>query len=198
MKTLALALLLCLLPACVVHLHFHEAPKTAEVQSPHSRSESRATTISGVVLDAQGRPVRAHVAAVGPARGGSNTVGTDDTGLFELPWYSGSDFVLHASTSEGQVAVQPGRSSARDLELVLRPGMTLAIDLAGHEHARCAVFQGELRIEDFTLHAGKPANVVVAPGEVRVRLYEGDQIFEEQSLNAAEGLTKALSFKIGS
>jgi hypothetical protein len=193
MKSIAIMLLACPLSACVVHLHIHEAPKPAEAPAASASQEG---LVSGVVLDAQHRPVGAHVSAVDA--GGSSSVATDQMGRFAIPTYASTSIVVHASTADGRVAVQSARTGARDLELVLGPGTTLVIDLAGGEHARCAVFQGALRIEDFTLRAGKPASVVVPPGALRVQIYEGDQVLGEQSLSAAEGLTKAVSFKLGS
>jgi len=75
---------------------------------------------------------------------------------------------------------------------VLRPGATFVIDLAGRAQARCAVFVAGLRIEDFTLHAGDPAEVVVPAGELRVRIYEGDTVLQERHFTARVGDRQAI------
>ena len=48
------------------------------------------------------------------------------------------------------------------------------------------------RIEDFTLQAGPPSRVVVPAGEIRVRIYEREQVFEERQVTAQVGRTEAI------
>ncbi len=198
--TLALALAASLLASCVVHIHVHEAPRPADAsfartQDREAPARKQAASASGVVHDLDGRPVTAHVAAV--CAGGSNSLGTDATGRFELELPSSSSVVLHAQTQDGRVAVQAVPAGAREFTLVVRPGAVLVLDLSGREHARCAVFQGDLRLEDFTLRESKPARVTVPGGDVRVRLYEGERVFTESSLTLAAGETRPLAFALG-
>jgi hypothetical protein len=209
MNSLLLSSSALLLSACTINLHIHEAPRppaapeTAAMVTPapapspsHTSAAATQGSVSGVVVDAQGQPMRAHVAAVGVS--GSVAAGTDEQGRFALDHIQWSDIVLNASTQDGRVAVQATHTGSNGVELVLQPGATLVIDVEGREKTRCAIFQNEQRIEDFTLRTGKPAHVVVPPGEVRVRLYDGEHIYKEEMLTAAVGSTEAVNFKLGS
>lgn len=209
MKPLLFASAALLLCACTINLHIHEAPKPpaapeavavvapvaapAPVSAPASPAQD---SVSGVIVDALGQPVRAHVAAVGTT--GSVAAGTDEKGRFTLAHIQWPEIVVNASSKDGRVAVRSMHTGSSGVELVLQPGATLVIDVEGREKTRCAIFQNEQRIEDFTLRTGKPASVVVPPGEVRVRLYDGEHIYKEQMLTAAVGSTEPVNFKLDS
>jgi hypothetical protein len=153
-------------------------------------------TVRGVVVDPEGTPVRARIAAVG-ANGGSYSTSTDDRGRFTIqPPFD--EYVLHASTEGGLIALRPGRANSEHAQLELQPGAILVIDLAGREKTRCAIFAQHLRAEDFTLHAGRTARVAVPAGGVQVRLYEGGDVFAEQYFDVRVGESKSASFKLGS
>lgn len=199
MKVLTSLLLAPLLSACTVHFHIYEAERAAPPAQAVAASHSSAHTqlvVSGVVRDVDGTPIRARVAAV--TESGSVASTTDDQGKFSLPLDSASDFVLHASTQDSRIAVERSHAGASDVELALRPGGVLVIDMVGHPRARCAVFWDHLRIEDFTLRQGESVKVVVPEGELRVRLYEGDQVLQERQFDVGVGKTEAASFRLQS
>lgn len=193
MKPLVLAATLCtpLFGACVVHYHFHEASRVAPTEARAAENEptAAATTarVQGIVRDASGSPARAVVAVVGT--GGSITQSTGNDGRFDLTNLHWTEFVLRASTDDGRAAIARSRSGARDVELVLQAGGTLAIDLQGTQKARCAIVLDGMLVEDFTLRAAEPAHVVLPPGEVRVRLYDGDRTLEERHFHVVVGET---------
>lgn len=193
MKIVACLLAAALLPACVIHVHVHEdaakAEPVASADSTHAKTDDR---ITGVVRDTDGSPVAAHVALVGAAGGGSMTMGTLADGRFALPEINGSGLTLHASTADGRAAVSPVQSGARGVELVVRPGATFVVELAGREKARLAVFVEGLRVEDFTLKAGEPAKIVVPPGELRLRIYDGQTVFQERHFTARAGASESV------
>lgn len=200
MKHAALVLAVLVAPACVVHIHVHEAPRQTAAVAEHAPHSGHPTPhdgsehVRGVVVDAQGRRVKARVAVVG--KSGSYSSWSNDSGEFEVPSGSWPEAVIHANTEDGQVAVQRVKRGESDLRLQLRPGSTLSIDLAAPQAVRCAVFAGELRIEDFTLRPGETAQVVVPSGAVRVQPYEGDRIHEERTLELATGDARSLRFDL--
>lgn len=200
---LTLAPVLALLAsACTVHIHVHESPRdVAAARAPASSAQRSAPAvpsheIRGVVVDGAGRPVHARVAAVGDS--GSVSGSTDDLGRFALPQIHWPVGAVHASTEDGQVAVSALEDPSRELALQLRPGSKLSIDLRSNDSVRCAIFDGELRIEDFTLRAGETADVVVPAGSVRVQLYDGDRTYEERTVEIAVGDRRALTFELPS
>jgi len=198
MKALFAASSLCaLFGSCTFHVHVHEAPRSHETHPARAVQEP---VVRGVVVDEAGRPVRALVAAVGHGGSVSNTTG--EAGSFTLPLRGWPARVLHASTDDGRCAVEPLRAGNFDVRLTVRPGATVVIDMSGRPHARCAVIAGDLGsgdvlVEDFTVIAGDPAKVVVPPGGIRVRLYDGDVVHAERSLDLREGATQNVSFALG-
>ena len=199
MKDLACLAASTLLSACVIHVHVHEDAERAPEAARHARhagAAARPVVVAGVVRDAAGSPVRARIAAVG--EGGSWSSWTDDGGRFAVPEVWWPDFALHASTEDARVAIAPARAGQRDVVLVLAPGGKIEVRLEGVEKARCAVFVGELRVEDFTIEAGERSRVVVPSGEVRVRLYEGGKVYAERSFTVAQGATTSAPFDVGS
>lgn len=195
MKPIALLLVCSLLPACVIHVHVHEERDpvaTSEQVATESRIESR---ITGTVRDTAGSTVAARVALVGAAGGGSNTTGTGHDGRFGLPEIHSPELVLHASTQDGRSGVTRTRPGAREVELVVQPGATFVVELSGREKARLAVFADGLRIEDFTLKAGMSESIVVPPCELRLRIYDGDTVFEERHFTATAGATQTVQMQ---
>ena len=195
MKSLAFLLACSLLSACAIHVHVHEAPEPAVVDASQTSGAGHgalpathhaSAVVSGVVRDTEGSGVQARIAAVG-VEGGSYSTSTGADGRFDLTQVPFADLVLHASTEGGQIAVARSHPGARGVELVLRPGATLVVELAGPEKARLAVFAGDLRIEDFTLKPGEDSTVVVPAGDVRLRVYQGDRVLEEREVNASAG-----------
>lgn len=172
MKIVTVMSLAPLFAACSVHDRFREPPHAAKPAVATSSPR-----VAGVVRGDDGEPARAAVAAVGP--GGSASIGTDADGRFELHTLWWPEFVLHASTTDGRFATVHARDGARGVELVLQRGGTLAIALDGTDRARCAIFAGDVLVQDFTLCAGKTMPVVLPAGDVRVRLYDGDRTLAE-------------------
>lgn len=205
MRSLALAAICGLVPSCVFHVHVHEAPREAQLAAGAPQAGSHAepgpseqvpNTVSGVVLDADGKPAEARVALV--SSGGSFSTWTDPEGRFDLEAFAErSELAVHASTTDGRVAVQRVPARGEPLRLVLQPGATLTVDLAATEDARCAIFRGDVRLEDFTLRAGESSRVVVPPGPIRVRLYQGDRIRVERETVVAQGETPSMRFELG-
>ncbi len=204
MRTLALAALAAISSSCVVHVHVHESPHetaisavtapTARQGSPHA-SESFTSTVSGVVVDATGKPVKARVAIVNAHGSVSST--TDDAGRFSLESHADSGLVAHASTEDNRVAFQSVHAGANDVRLVLAPGALVTIDFTGPSAIRCAVFQGDTRMEDFTVRPNQPARVVVPSGPVLVRLYGDRTVHVEQSFTVAAGDRQHAGFALG-
>jgi integral membrane sensor domain MASE1 len=86
----------------------------------------------------------------------------------------------------------------RDVRLVLQPGAKLKVDYAGAGNVRCALFQGQDRFEDFTLRGDRDWSQVVVPeGEVRVRIYTGDNVHGEREISVARGSEQTVEFKLG-
>jgi len=138
------------------------------------------------VLDVQGRPVRARVAAIGPS--GSMSCATDEKGRFGLTGLWWPEFALHVSTDDDRLAVQSGVCvGTKDLRLVPEPAAVATIHVDGAGTSRCALFHDGVRVEDFTLHAGKPARVVLPAGDIRVQIYEGDKILNESRFHLEVG-----------
>lgn len=195
----AACILSLLFASCTVHLHIHEAPSpVSAAQALPASSETNAfamRSVRGVVRDGKGVAVVARVALVGALGGGSRTTTSGSDGQFAMSHGFSSKFALTASTEDGGVAVSDSPTENREVELVLKPGATIMIQLEGLEKARCAVFAGGLRIEDFTLRAGPPARVVVPGGEIRVRIYEGDHVFEDRQFAAQVGRTEEIRMK---
>ena len=196
MKQLFALALLGSLTSCTLHLHVHEAPKMPEGQEPAAASATPTTvcgSVAGIVVDEDGRPVRGRVAAVGA--GGSYSTSVAEDGRFALQHMSWPDFVLHASTEDGRLAVRahvvPGSD---ELALVVRPAAAVTIDFEGTESVRCAVFHEGDRIEDFTLHPKTPSRVVVPAGAVVVQLYSGDEVRAERTVEQAVGAQAKVSF----
>ena len=159
---------------------------------PESKEPRR---LRGVVVDVNGDPVRARVAAIGDS--GSKSMSNDPSdGRFEIH-LDGDDSVLLASTEDGRVAVETIPEPGEDARLVVEPGARLKIDMIGRdENCRCAVFQGELRIEDFTLRPGKTSSLVVPGGSVRVLLYARGEDLAEHSVELAVGESHAHTFDL--
>lgn len=86
---------------------------------------------------------------------------------------------------------------ARDVELVLQPGGTLALELDGTGEARCAIFVGDARAQDFTLRSGATTTVLLPVGEVRVRLYDGDRTLAETRAHVVDGETRSVRLTPG-
>lgn len=213
MRALALVVLSFLASSCVVHVHVHEAQRAPDVAPPvpHEIARDSAkpndtfrSSVRGLVVDAEGRPVRARVALVAP-NGGSTASTTDDGGRFAmLTPRPGTSFVAHASTDDGLVAVRSIDAGEDDVRLVLAPGGAITVEYTGEEHMRCAVFQGDLRIEDFTVRPPTHRSRVAVPtGEVRVRVYGGGTspsggpaVTYDDRVTIAPGETKPLNFAV--
>jgi hypothetical protein len=206
MKLVACLLASSLLSACTIHVHVHDDAERESAAARHAGhlatqaqhgSQARATddrTIGGVVHGADGAPVHARIAVVG--KGGSMSTWTDKQGRFSFSELHWPEFALHASTEDGRIAVAPAHPGEH-VELVLAPGGTLEIDLDGMEKTRCAVFSGDLRVEDFTLKSYSTVRVVVPAGDVRVELYSGDTTYEERTVRVARGETAKARFEVG-
>lgn len=203
------------LAACVVHVHVHEAqregavPATSPVtasqavsSAPANESHTDSSTVSGIVVDASGAPVRARIALVWA--NGSMAMSCNEAGRFSMDPPASEAVVVHASTEDGRVAIRRVRGG-EETRLVLAPGGTIAIDFTSEQDMRCAVFQGELRIEDFTLRARSDSRKVVVPaGDVHLRVYGGGKspsggpgYTNDQRVTIAEGDTQSVKFTVG-
>lgn len=189
-------ILVPLFASCTIHLHVHEAPepKTVETEGHGASNASYKEwgPVWGVVRDSEGKGVEARVALVSTVGTGSNTTTTRADGRFSLPTTGTPDFTLHASTQDGRVAIASSHPGNGDVELVVRPGAVFVIELQGRESARCSIFAEGRRIEDFLLRSGVSEKFVVPPGEQRVRIYDGDTVFQEQHFRAKAGSTEAI------
>jgi len=188
------------LASCVVHVHIHEAPKPEkppEAAAAPAPSPQVVDSASGIVVDEQGNPLRARVAAI--TDGGSMSCGTGADGRFDLSNAGASTFLLHVSTKDDRIAIQPDvRAGATDLRLVVKPGAVTTVKLGGSTQARCALFRDGTRVEDFTIHPDKPARVVLPPGDVRVRIYDAKKVLGEQTIHLEVGAHETVEFSSAS
>lgn len=145
----------------------------------------RTPLVRGFVHDAAGKPALALVTVV--HRRGSSAGDTRANGSFEVERPDLGDFVLRATTGDGRAAILPMRAGEDDARLVLAPGWTLDVIVRGSREVRCAVFQGEKRVADVAVGSKRPARLVLLPGVVQVRLYDGDRVLLERRLEARAG-----------
>jgi len=185
LRSLTCATVLTSLSSCVFHVHVHEAPREKAIDTTQARmadtqpAESAERTVSasvhrvhGSVVDADGKPVAARIALIGAA-GGSYSMTLSEPRDFDLESPFGAAVVI-ASTLDGRVAVQRLRGGGQDVRLVLALGGSITIDFTSESDMRCAVFHGDLRIEDFTLRAKSDRTQVIVPvGDIRVQVYGG-------------------------
>jgi hypothetical protein len=191
------ATVLALLSSCTIHVHVHEdAPDGPSVAVQPAAATIASTSISGRVVDANGEPVYARVAIVRQSGSVSSWSGQD--GQFDLQSFGGEQYVVHASTPEGLVAIRAVQAGSSDVRLVLQPGAKVKVDYVGAENVRCALFQGEDRFEDFTLRGDRDWSQVVVPaGDVRVRIYTGDTVHAEREISVALGAEQTVEFDLG-
>ena len=169
---------------------------------PLDESE-RARKVSGFVVDLEGNPVEAHVSMVND--GGSVSISGGESGSFQFDPWTG-DVVLIARTEDGRVGVLNGLQleegfGRSDLSITVQPGAELKLTLTGgKERARCALSQGTVLFNDFTLRNGAPSTEIVPPGLILVRLYEGSGqekiVFAEQSVHVRAGDSENVSFEL--
>ncbi len=216
LQSLIGAALLASLSSCAFHVHVHEAPRQTVVAAAEpvhdtpapahvSAHESRphSSTISGFVVDTAGEPVRARIAIVSSS-GGSTSSTTNDAGRFDLESPQRGPFAIHASTEDGRIAISPARGGDEGVRLVLAPGGTVTIDFTSEQKMRCAVFHGDLRIEDFTLRAKADRRSVVVPtGDIHVQVYGGGKspsggpgYTNDHRVTIAQGETKTLRIPV--
>ncbi len=187
-----------LFPACAVHVYVHEvSPDASRAESMGGSMPSSPDAISGVVRDAQGRPVRAHVVLVFQEDGGSYGTGTSEDGTFVFQEIPPVECVLVAGTEDGRVAIERRVLPAHGpFELRLQPGSTMTLAMDGRPSARCAVWHGDVRVEDFTIRAGEPNSVVVPSGGIRIQIYDGDETLAESTVDLAAGERNDLRFEL--
>ena len=184
------------LASCTVDVYVHDLREGAPAVSPTANEAVASGVVRGVVRDMRGRPVRAQVAAVGPS--GSTSCSTNDEGRFELSGIEWLEFTVHVSTNDAQLAVLPSvRCGTSGLDLVVQPAATLNIRIDGAASSRCAILHDGIRVQDFTVRAEKPASVVVPPGAVLIRLYDGDTIHAERTVQVKAGESLPCEFSIG-
>lgn len=175
----SLAVLLPGLGACITH------------ETPPNSGTASTDIASGTVRDSNGQPVQARVAVV--REGGSISVGTSENGEFRLrdgPW---PNVVVYATTADDQCAIRSGvPQDVTNIELVVQPAAAIVLRSDQPRDVRCALFQGDVRFEDFTLRAGKPARVVVPEGAIRVQLYESGDTLAVRELRIVRGEEQAV------
>lgn len=147
---------------------------------------TQADAVAGVVRDSEGQPVRARVAVVHAS--GSTSVGTLENGAFEIRGCPSATLVVCATTADGRLAIRSGvQAGATRLELIVEPAAAIVVHSDQARDVRCALFQGGVRFEDFTLRVGQPARVVVPEGTVRVQLYTPNETVAERELHLTRG-----------
>jgi len=170
-----------------------EVTRRRPFERPVAEVAAQPMRIRGVVVDADGAPTRARVAVVTATGSVSTSTGRD--GRFELE-APGGVAVLHASTTDGRVAVAEDVAGGDDRRLVVAAGAALDVTMTGRDRCRCAVFQGEVRVEDFTIRGAEESRVVVPAGATRVRLYAGDEVLAERTLELAVGDVSAVAVEV--
>jgi hypothetical protein len=187
---------LALLSSCVIHVHVHEdASDAPPVAVQPAAATIASTSIRGRIVDANGEPVYARVAIVRQSGSVSSWSGQD--GQFDLQSFGGEQYVVHASTPEGLVAIRPVQAGSSDVRLVLQPGAKVKVEYAGADNVRCALFQGEDRFEDFTLRGGQDWSQVVVPvGAIRVRIYSGDTVHVEREMTVTRDEERSVKFDL--
>jgi hypothetical protein len=117
-------------------------------------------------------------------------------GRFEFALPRDVDAVLHGSAAGSLVGVLIELDGGAPLTLALTPGAALDITLLGRERCRCAVFQGDARIEDFTLRSDRTSSVTVPVGDVRLVVYDGGETLDESMYTLERGDSESLALEI--
>jgi hypothetical protein len=164
------------------------SPKAAS--SDASRASSPEKTffdppyVRGIVVDEDGSPVKAHVAVV--RKNGSNS--TTGTGRFTLPTPKSGSATLVATTEDGRIAwrtIAAGDEGPFTL-VTDQSGAFLELELGGDNSARIAVFHGDVRLHDMTLHPHKAQTLVVPVGHVRFGVTIPETQLREASLTEGQ------------
>ena len=175
----------------------------AEFEPVYVNEDERPRKVTGIVVDLDGKPVEAHISMVND--GGSVSMSSGKRGDFEFDPSTG-EVVLIAHTEDGRVGILNGLQleegfGRSDLSITVQPGAELQLNLeGGKESVRCALSQGSVLFNDFTLRSGKAAREIVPPGLILVRLYEieGSEriVLAEQAVHLAAGGSESLSFEL--
>jgi len=160
----------------------------ASTPDPVTEPEGR---ISGRLLDAQGAPLHGYVSIV--SSGGSETRGTQADGTFVFEDVAPYSHTVTGRTIDGRIVCVDGiQADQAGMQLVVQPGATVWVELAGMPKARLAVSSGETRVHNFTLREGKRVPVIVPAGDVLLRLYSGRD--DERRLTLAAGESADVRF----
>jgi hypothetical protein len=189
--SVALLVALCFAWACagVDIVREPAGEQRAAVAAPPQQS------IAGVVVDADGNPVRARVSVV--SVGGSSTTNASADGCFVFLGLADRDYVVCARTEERFVLAEGVRIGQEDLRLVpMRRGAVIEPRLRGRSECRLEVSSGETRVADFTLRSTASPRLLVPPGVVRLRFYGGG-LNEERELALREGEVERAVLDVG-
>ena len=167
----------------------------------HLRSEVNAETgqpyermLRGVVVDADGSPLRARVHLV--TSSGSLSTGTSPTGRFQFFDLRAKVYSVTVTTKDARIKVLPNvEVSSTPLRIeVVDQGSRLMLSASGKPGTRFAVSQGETNLFNFTNRDGKEVALVIPLGEVKVRLY-GDEFSEERTIDSAPNQETRIYFE---
>ena len=105
---------------------------------------------------------------------------------------------MTATTADAGFTTLPGvRPGTEGLRLPpLSPGARLHVTMTGHPRLRLAIFQGDVRVHDFTVRDGKREGVVVPAGEVSVLLYDAQAFERRRELTLTAGQAHELTFEL--
>ena len=147
-------------------------------------------SIAGIVIDGEtGQPVQAHVSLVTGSGSRGTRTGAGGAGAFHFGGLDEGRYNLTAGTSDGRVGLigdigLAERQRVDDLELVVRPGARLGLELKGSlSRARIQIRCEGVVFSDFTLRNGTPVIEVVPPGRADVELYgwnESERVTHDQ------------------
>ena len=125
----------------------------------------------------------------------SSRTGADGQFRFADVWQP--TVAVTATTKDGRIAILPAVvRGTEDLTLpALEAGAILSLEMVGRPSARVALFDGDVRFEDFTLRDGKPQEIVLPARPVRVKLY-GQDLEDVREISIEPGGSTEMRFEV--
>ncbi len=157
-------------------------------------------SIGGLVLDAEGRALDAHVHLL--RRGDSLGQGTSsrEPGAFLFVALEPGSYSLQAEAPDGRVAVRgvelaPG-GRVTGAELRVQEGTRIGVRHDLEHDARCAIWAGDVLAADSTVRRGEEGFETVPAGPLRIELYSGDEILAVRELVGRAGRVESVDFDL--
>ena len=158
--------------------------------------------IAGWIVDETGRPYAGEVEVSYQGPDGSFSSSGEDNAAFDVRDRGFETFVVKAATPDGRIALFEGKrgdaeQGIGDVVLRLERGAIVRLALEGaRDRTRCALVTDGVLHADFTLRNAQEARVVVPPGVLWIRLYDGDEVHAERSIGLGVGQEEELVFTL--